>query len=162
MCYCEVRTLQTKSTMYKQCKQNSRDFVKKVLVIKLDPIKDFDKSTRLVLTYYTSFQLLRLLCTILFNTQSTSSISDDRWGSLGYSLNTLQNSLMYLNLRQHIFFQIIYILIKFLLCCYRGNALHAYFVIWRMLTAVKYWSFRHFGTRKFACNFFALKLACKL
>ena len=46
LCYCEVRTLQTKSAMYKQCKQNSRDFVKKVLVIKLDP-KDFDKSTRL-------------------------------------------------------------------------------------------------------------------
>ena len=39
MCYCEVRTLQTKSTMYKQCKQNSRDFVKKILVIKLDPPK---------------------------------------------------------------------------------------------------------------------------
>ena len=37
MCYCEVRTLQTKSTMYKQCEQNFRDFVKKVLVIKLDP-----------------------------------------------------------------------------------------------------------------------------
>ena len=36
MCYCKVRTLQTKSTMYKQCKQNSRDFVKKVLVITLD------------------------------------------------------------------------------------------------------------------------------
>ena len=39
MCYCDVRTLQTKSTMYKQCKQNSRDFAKKVLVIKLDPPK---------------------------------------------------------------------------------------------------------------------------
>ena len=47
MCYCDVRTLQTKSTMYKQCKQNSRNFAKKVLVIKLDPPKDFDKSTRL-------------------------------------------------------------------------------------------------------------------
>ena len=29
--------MQTKSTMYKQCKQNSQDFAKKVLVIKLDP-----------------------------------------------------------------------------------------------------------------------------
>ena len=57
---------------------------------------------------------------------------------------------------------IIYILIKFLLCCYRGNALHAYFVIWRMLTAVKYCSFGHFGAGKFACDFFALKLAYKL
>ena len=47
MCYCDVRTLQTKSTMYKQCKQNSRNFAKKVLVIKLDPPKDLDKSTRL-------------------------------------------------------------------------------------------------------------------
>ena len=47
MCYCDVRILQTKSTMYKQCKQNSRNFAKKVLVIKLDPPKDFDKLTRL-------------------------------------------------------------------------------------------------------------------
>ena len=47
MCYCDIRALQTKSTMYKQCKQNSRNFAKKVLVIKLDPPKDFDKSTRL-------------------------------------------------------------------------------------------------------------------
>ena len=39
MCYCDVRTLQTKSTMYKQCKQNSLNFAKKVLVIKLDPPK---------------------------------------------------------------------------------------------------------------------------
>ena len=53
MCYCDVRTLQTKSTMYKQCKQNSQNFAKKVLVIKLDPPKDFDKSTRLyVRTHY--------------------------------------------------------------------------------------------------------------
>ena len=37
------------STVYKQCKQNLRDFAKKVLVIKLDPLKDFDKSTRLVM-----------------------------------------------------------------------------------------------------------------
>ena len=55
-----------------------------------------------------------------------------------------------------------YILIKFLLPCYKGNALHAYFVIRRMLTAVKYSSFWHFGAKKFACNLFALKLACKL
>ena len=52
MCYCDVRTLQTKSTMYKQCKQNSRNFAKKVLVIKLDPPKDFDKSTRLILIIF--------------------------------------------------------------------------------------------------------------
>ena len=37
MCYCDIEKMQTKSTMYKQCKQNSRDFAKKVLVIKLDP-----------------------------------------------------------------------------------------------------------------------------
>ena len=41
MCYCNVRTLQTKSTMYKQWKQNSRSFAKKVLVIKLDPPQKF-------------------------------------------------------------------------------------------------------------------------
>ena len=29
MCDCDVQTLQTKSTMYKQCKQISRDFAKK-------------------------------------------------------------------------------------------------------------------------------------
>ena len=34
-----VQTMQTKSTMYKQRKQNLRDFAKKVLVIKLDPPK---------------------------------------------------------------------------------------------------------------------------
>ena len=37
MCYCEVRTLQTKSTMYKQCKQNSRDFVKKFWLLSWTP-----------------------------------------------------------------------------------------------------------------------------
>ena len=37
MCYCDVQTMQTKPTMYKQSKQNSRYFTKKVLVIKLDP-----------------------------------------------------------------------------------------------------------------------------
>ena len=39
MCYCDVQTIQTKSTMYKQCKQNSRDFAKKPLVVNLDPPK---------------------------------------------------------------------------------------------------------------------------
>ena len=58
MCYCDVRILQTKSTMYKQCKQNSRNFAKKVLVIKLDPPKDFDKSTRL--SSRTDFEVLGL------------------------------------------------------------------------------------------------------
>ena len=88
------------------------------------------------------------------------------WGKIAnYPPNAQQRSaplLMYLNLRQHAFFQVIYILIKLQLCCYKGNALHAYFVIWRMLTAAKYWSFQHFGATKFASNFFALKLPCKL
>ena len=48
MCCCDVRTTQTKPTMYKQCKQNSLDFAKKALVIKLDPPKDLEKSTRLL------------------------------------------------------------------------------------------------------------------
>ena len=39
MCYCDVQTLETKSTVYKEWKQNSRDFAKVVLVIKLDPPK---------------------------------------------------------------------------------------------------------------------------
>ena len=60
MCYCDVRTLQTKSTMYKQCKQNSRNFDKKVLVIKLDPPKDFDKSTRLILSYPDAHEILEV------------------------------------------------------------------------------------------------------
>ena len=45
-----------------QCTNNANNIreisLKKVLVIKLDTPKDFDKSTSLVLTYYTSFQLL--------------------------------------------------------------------------------------------------------
>ena len=43
-----TETMQTKSVKYKHCKQNSRDFAKKVLAIKLDPTKDLEKSTRLV------------------------------------------------------------------------------------------------------------------
>ena len=41
------------------------------------------------------------------------------------------------------------------------NMMHISSQIWRLLTAMKYWSFRHFGSRNFAFNLFALKLACK-
>ena len=51
MCYCDVQTNNAnKIYNYEQCQQSSRDFAKKVLVIKLDPPKDFEKSTRLVIT----------------------------------------------------------------------------------------------------------------
>ena len=64
MYYCDVRTLQTKSTMYKQCKQNSRNFAKKVLVIKLDPPK-ISTNRRAWTQATTSFHFLIFFCKIL-------------------------------------------------------------------------------------------------
>ena len=59
MCYCEVRNIANKVyDVQNNAKQNSRDVVKKVLVIKLDPPKISTNRRAWFLTYYTSFQLL--------------------------------------------------------------------------------------------------------
>ena len=48
MCYCNVQTLQTKSTTCKQRKQISQGFAEKSSGYEVGPPKDFEKSTRLV------------------------------------------------------------------------------------------------------------------